>query len=197
VTRKTRARRAEQWPDIDAHRQLQLSQPKIAQWRRGFARVNVAIGLARRRRPRQPTKAKTSTMRTASRYFLRATRHDRQAASQPLNEKRPQLKAGAVTLSSGGWGAEYPEGCLSLPQPCEALKAREGRNLGTDATQSWLLPDDNAAPGLPDADGVTGSQADLRPGWISATGPDRADRRGLTVRKKIYRQSLVTGYWKP
>jgi hypothetical protein len=75
-------------------------------------------------------------MRTASRYFLRATRHD--ATSQPLNEKRPQLKAGAATLSSGGLGAEYPEGCLSLPQPCEALRAREGRNLGTDATQSWL-----------------------------------------------------------
>ena len=34
------------------------------------------------------------------------------------------------------------------------------------------------------ADGVTGSQADLRPGRISEIGPDRADRRGLTVRKK-------------
>jgi hypothetical protein len=29
------------------------------------------------------------------------------------------------------------------------------------------------------ADGVTGSRADLRPGRISAMGPDRADRRGL------------------
>ena len=65
--------------------------------------------------------------------------HARTEARGLLKRKRPSsLKAGAVNLTSGGlWGLN-PEGWLNLRQVCEALNTREGRNLGTDATQSWL-----------------------------------------------------------
>ena len=63
-----------------------------------------------------------------------------------LNEKRPfvgagfflftngpsSLNGGAATCLPGGWGLN-PEGWLSLPQVCESLRTRKGRNPGTDA----------------------------------------------------------------
>jgi len=52
-----------------------------------------------------------------------------------LDKKRPQLSQsrGRQLYFRKGLGAEYPGRLVSLPQLCEALRTREGRNAGKDA----------------------------------------------------------------
>ena len=41
-----------------------------------------------------------------------------------------RLRLSSAVSVHGGLGAEYPEDSWSLPEPCEALKAREGQASG-------------------------------------------------------------------
>ena len=49
------------------------------------------------------------------------------------------LKAGAANLTGRRWGLK-PGRLLSLPQVCESLRTREGRNPGTDAQAKRPAP---------------------------------------------------------
>ena len=109
----------------------------------------------------------------------------------------PSLRSKATQRRRNVQGSGHGEWALSAAwrQKHRAAHAGRARTVATGSPRAWLLhggsesrtgrgASHNASASIAPAGSKVGVTRDLRPGRISAIGPDRADRRGLTVRKK-------------